>query len=40
LEKYAEETKRKRGTEGVDSAFLREIEGWKSALVSRNFYPP
>jgi len=33
LEKYAEETKRKRGTETVDAAFLREIEGWRSALA-------
>jgi len=33
LEKYAEETRRKRGTETVDTAFLREIEGWRSALA-------
>jgi len=33
LEKYAEETKRKRGTETVDSAFLKEIEGWRSSLA-------
>jgi predicted type IV restriction endonuclease len=33
LEKYAEETRRRRGTETVDSAFLREIEGWRSDLA-------
>src|SRR5215212_6845775 len=33
LETYAEQTKRKRGTETVDTAFLREIEGWRSALA-------
>jgi N-6 DNA Methylase/Type I restriction enzyme R protein N terminus (HSDR_N) len=33
LKKYAEDTKRKRGTETVDSAFLKEIEGWRSALA-------
>jgi hypothetical protein len=33
LERYAEEIRKKRGTETVDSAFLREIEGWRSALA-------
>ncbi len=33
LEKYAEENRRRRGTETVDAAFLREIEGWRSALA-------
>jgi len=33
LETYAEQTKRKRGTETVDSAFLKKIEGWRSALA-------
>jgi type I restriction-modification system DNA methylase subunit len=33
LERYAEETSKKRGTETVDTAFLREIEGWRSALA-------
>src|SRR5215211_6596529 len=33
LEKYAEENRRRRGTETVDSAFLREIEGWRDALA-------
>ena len=33
LEKYAEANRRKRGTETVDAAFLREIEGWRSALA-------
>lgn len=40
LEKYAEANRKKRGTETVDAAFLREIEGWRSALardlVARN----
>ncbi len=36
LEKYAEKNKRRRGTETVDAAFLREIEGWRDALA-RNF---
>ena len=33
LEKYAEANRKKRGTETVDAAFLREIEGWRSALA-------
>jgi predicted type IV restriction endonuclease len=33
LEKYAEENRRRRGTETVDSAFLREIEGWRDSLA-------
>jgi predicted type IV restriction endonuclease len=33
LETYAEETKRKRGTETVDTAFLKKIEGWRSDLA-------
>ncbi len=33
LERYAEETKRRRGTNTVDASFLREIEGWRSALA-------
>ena len=33
LEKYAEENRRRRGTETVDSAFLREIEGWRQSLA-------
>ncbi len=32
-ERYAEENRRRRGTETVDSAFLREIEGWRDALA-------
>jgi type I restriction-modification system DNA methylase subunit len=33
LEKYAKETRGRRGTETVDSAFLREIESWRDALA-------
>jgi hypothetical protein len=33
LDKYAEEAKRKRGTQTVDDAFLREIESWRDALA-------
>ncbi|HET7480412.1 MAG TPA: hypothetical protein VFJ72_12950, partial [Rubrobacteraceae bacterium] len=33
LEKYAEENRKRRGTETVDAAFLREIEGWRSDLA-------
>ncbi|CAN5738400.1 hypothetical protein BH23ACT11_BH23ACT11_18150 [soil metagenome] len=33
LEKYAEAHRKKRGTETVDAAFLREIEGWRDALA-------
>ena len=33
LEKYAEANRRRRGTETVDAAFLREIEGWRGALA-------
>ncbi len=33
LEKYAEANRKRRGTETVDAAFLREIEGWRSALA-------
>jgi len=33
LEKYAEENRRRRGMETVDAAFLRKIEGWRSALA-------
>ena len=33
LEKYAEANRKKRGTQTVDAAFLREIEGWRSALA-------
>lgn len=33
LERYAEEARKKRGTQTVDAAFLREIEGWRSALA-------
>jgi type I restriction-modification system DNA methylase subunit/REP element-mobilizing transposase RayT/predicted type IV restriction endonuclease len=33
LEKFAEETKNKRGIVTVDKAFLREIEGWRDALA-------
>ena len=33
LEKYAESNRKRRGTETVDAAFLREIEGWRSALA-------
>ena len=33
LEKYAEENRRRRGTETVDAAFLREIEGWRDVLA-------
>ena len=33
LETYAEQTKRKRGTETVDTAFLKKIEGWRSDLA-------
>ena len=31
LEKYAEKNKRRRGTDTVDAAFLREIESWRDA---------
>ena len=33
LEKYAEANRKRRGTQTVDAAFLREIEGWRSALA-------
>lgn len=33
LEKYAEANRWRRGTETVDAAFLREIEGWRGALA-------
>ncbi|MGF1470295.1 MAG: Eco57I restriction-modification methylase domain-containing protein [Rubrobacteraceae bacterium] len=33
LEKYAEKTRKKRGTQTVDDAFLKEIESWRSALA-------
>jgi type I restriction-modification system DNA methylase subunit len=33
LEKCAEENRRRRGTETVDAAFLREIEGWRDTLA-------
>ena len=33
LEKYAEANRKKRGTETVDAAFLREIEGWREMLA-------
>ncbi len=33
LERYAEENRRRRGTETVDAAFLREIGGWRSVLA-------
>ncbi len=33
LEKYAEANRKRRGTETVDAAFLREIEGWRDALA-------
>ena len=33
LERYAEEDRKRRGTQTVDAAFLREIEGWRSALA-------
>jgi hypothetical protein len=33
LERYAEANRRRRGTETVDAAFLREIEGWRDALA-------
>ncbi len=33
LDKFAETTKRKRGTQTVDDAFLKEIEGWREALA-------
>jgi hypothetical protein len=36
FDKYTIDTKRHRGTETVDSAFLEEIEGWRSHLA-RNF---
>jgi type I restriction-modification system DNA methylase subunit len=40
LDKYAEETRRRRGTETVDDAFLKRVEVWRSSLaqdlVSRN----
>ncbi len=35
FDKYAESTKRKRGTAEVDDAFLKEIEGWRE-LLARN----
>jgi len=35
FDKYAESTKRKRGTAEVDSAFLKEIENWRN-LLARN----
>jgi N-6 DNA Methylase len=44
LERYAEENRKRRGTETVDAAFLREIEGWRSDLArdiaSRNDLNP
>lgn len=44
LDKYAEQTRNKRGTETIDLAFLREIEGWRNALAqdlaSRNTLNP
>jgi len=33
FDKYAESTRRKRGTAEVDAAFLREIETWRDALA-------
>jgi type I restriction-modification system DNA methylase subunit/predicted type IV restriction endonuclease len=33
LERYTEENRRRRGTETVDAAFLREIESWRSTLA-------
>ena len=33
FDRYAESTKRKRGTAEVDAAFLKEIEGWREALA-------
>jgi type I restriction-modification system DNA methylase subunit len=33
LERYAEENRKRRGMQTVDRAFLREIEGWRSALA-------
>jgi len=33
LGKYAQENRKRRGTETVDAAFLREIEGWRSTLA-------
>ena len=33
LERYAEKNRKRRGTETVDAAFLREIEGWRSDLA-------
>ncbi|MBA2441384.1 MAG: Eco57I restriction-modification methylase domain-containing protein [Rubrobacter sp.] len=33
LERYAEENRRRRGTETVNAAFLREIEGWRDTLA-------
>src|SRR5215210_2658939 len=33
LEKFAESTKRKRGRQTVDNAFLEEIESWREALA-------
>ena len=35
FDKYAESTKGKRGTSGVDNAFLQEIESWRD-LLARN----
>ena len=35
FDKYAQETKRKRGTGEVDAEFLKEIEGWRD-LLARN----
>ena len=33
LERYADTNRKRRGTQTVDTAFLREIEGWRSALA-------
>jgi predicted type IV restriction endonuclease len=33
LDKYAESARQRRGTQTVDDAFLREIEGWRDALA-------
>ena len=33
FDRYAESTKRKRGTAEVDAAFLKEIEGWREKLA-------
>ena len=33
FDRYAESTKRKRGTVEVDAAFLKEIEGWREKLA-------